>query len=361
MSGMTVHHALLSRIEDSTDDKWIHILPAGRFRASHGDPRPKKPKEGWLLEAEHAAELIAQFEALNRDLVIDYEHQTYKGSAAPAAGWITKLEWREGSGLWGQVKWTERARALIKADEYRYLSPVFIAHETTGVVERLFNAGLTNNPALDRLEPVAAEQQTEEVESMDKLLASLGLKPGTTEEEALAHVGQAKLAACAALGLNAETATLTDATAKMVALSTQATNPDPTKYVALSVMQSAQQELQGQVAALTQELGDLKTADSKAKVVQLVAEGQKAGKLTKAQETWALELGGSNLTALESYLKTTPANPALGGQQQTGSDGVPSDADSSSVALTAVHKDAAKQLGLSEEAYAKNLNVKGDQ
>ncbi|WP_438805125.1 phage protease [Sodalis sp. (in: enterobacteria)] len=48
------------------------------------------------------------------------------GQPAPAAGWYSQLEWVEGLGLFAvDVEWTERARTLIAAGEYRFVSPLF--------------------------------------------------------------------------------------------------------------------------------------------------------------------------------------------------------------------------------------------
>ena len=66
------------------------------------------------------------------DLPIDYEHQTLGGTysspngQAPAAGWIKSLRSEPGIGLLAEIEWTEQARKMIAAKEYRYLSPVAI-------------------------------------------------------------------------------------------------------------------------------------------------------------------------------------------------------------------------------------------
>jgi phage I-like protein len=112
--------------------------------------------------------------------VVDYEHQTLlaaqNGHPAPAAGWFSKLEWRE-SGLFAiDVEWTERATQMIEGGEYKYISPVFAYDKKTGKVLRLLHAALTNNPALDGMDAVAASQyqllNTEKL-SMNELLEQL--------------------------------------------------------------------------------------------------------------------------------------------------------------------------------------------
>ncbi|MCW5597794.1 MAG: hypothetical protein KIT59_01570 [Nitrosomonas sp.] len=112
--------------------------------------------------------------------MVDYEHQTLlaaqNGQPAPAAGWFGKLAWRE-SGLFAvDVEWTGRASQMIEGGECRYISPVFAYDKKTGKVKRLLHAALTNNPALDGMDAVAASQyqllNTEKL-SMNELLEQL--------------------------------------------------------------------------------------------------------------------------------------------------------------------------------------------
>lgn len=137
----------------STAPTTFRILPAGMFRATDGRPATLP---GWKVDAQIAAQLIAAIHAQANDLVIDYEHQSTQspanGQPAPAAGWFKRLEWREGDGLYVMdARWTERARAMIEAGEYRYLSPVFQFDGATGAVTRLHSLALTNTPALNGL------------------------------------------------------------------------------------------------------------------------------------------------------------------------------------------------------------------
>ena len=74
------------------------------------------------------------------------------------------------------VEWTERATQMIEGGEYRYISPVFAYDKKTGKVKWLLHAALTNNPALDGMDAVAASQyqllNTEKL-SMNELLEQL--------------------------------------------------------------------------------------------------------------------------------------------------------------------------------------------
>ena len=134
----------------------IRILPAGIFRSNDGRPAGLP---GWKIDANIAMRIIAET-SVRDDLAIDYDHQSLltkqNGQPAPTAGWFRQLVWREGEGLFAvDVKWTDKARAMLAAGEYRYISPVFSFSSVTGQVERLFGAGLTNNPGLTGLTDLA--------------------------------------------------------------------------------------------------------------------------------------------------------------------------------------------------------------
>lgn len=52
-----------------------------------------------------ADEILADFAKRGKDGIIDYEHQTLKGTEAPAAGWIKSLV-KTAAGLAAKVDWT---------------------------------------------------------------------------------------------------------------------------------------------------------------------------------------------------------------------------------------------------------------
>ncbi|MBB2775052.1 UNVERIFIED_ORG: phage I-like protein [Comamonas terrigena] len=140
----------------------VRILPAGKFRAKDGRPGTSQSSiTDWYLDATLAANVIAQFARLSSAVVIDFEHQTLQkeknGQPAPAAGWFSGLEWREGDGLFmTQVEWTPTARQMILGKAYRHLSPVFRFDPHTGNVLSLHSVALTNDPALVGLVDLAA-------------------------------------------------------------------------------------------------------------------------------------------------------------------------------------------------------------
>lgn len=133
------------------------LLPPGEFRARDGRPADVA---AWRLDAGIAAACVARGNARKTPFLIDYEHQSLRceqnGQPAPAAGWFAGLRWVEAAGLFTVgLSWTERARRMLDAREYRFQSPVF-AYDKTGAVLEIISAALTNTPALDGLPDAAA-------------------------------------------------------------------------------------------------------------------------------------------------------------------------------------------------------------
>jgi len=113
-------------------------------------------RKGDFIVDEAGAELVLKnFREHGVDMVIDYEHQSLGGEfsspsgKAPAAGWIRRLEISPGFGIYGEVDWTDEARGMIRAKEYRYLSPVAVLTKTDRRVTKFNSVGLTNTPAID--------------------------------------------------------------------------------------------------------------------------------------------------------------------------------------------------------------------
>lgn len=287
----------------------VRLIPAGEFRAWDGRPTDCP---AWVMEAADGERCVAAMAARASASVIDYEHATLhakqNGGKAPAAGWYQALEWRP-DGLWAvRIDWTALAAAHIAAREYRYISPVFAYDKTSGRVQQLLHAALTNDPGLDGLTDLAAlaagllsplnhPQGTAMNDLLKKLLAALGLQESATESEALAALAALKTTA-----------------ASVAALAAQAAHPDPARFVpiaTLTALQAEHADLQGRLAALTAEVNS-------GKVEQVVAEGLAAGKLTPATETWARALGAKDLAQLTAFLAAAPVVVSPGQTQSGG-------------------------------------------
>lgn len=311
----------------------IQLFPAGTFSARDGRPgniRGCKAR-AWRLTAEDAAALIARWKQQSTALVVDYEHQTQhaaaNGQPAPAAGWITSLEWEDGRGLYASVTWTDKARDHIRAGEYRYISPVFSFDRESGAIFRLHSAALTNTPALDGMDAASATLVTnKEPHSMNSILAALGL-PETADEAAA-------LAALTALKNEKDSA-----------LAAARAEPDPQKYVAMSTFSSLQQE----AASLRAELDKMKAEANAAALAGEIEAALKDGRLTAATKSWAEELAQKNPDTLKTFLKSQPPLEALT-RTQTG--GKPP-AGSTPAALSEEERYVCSQLGISPEDYTK--------
>jgi phage I-like protein len=343
--------------------KDVQLLPAGEFRSIDGRP---KDVAAWRIDDAIAQRVIAVLSRRTNDLVIDYEHQTlYKeknGQPAPAAGWFSgsRLEWREGAGLFAcDVDWTARAAGHIESREYKYISPVF-AYNKKGEIVTILHVALTNDPALDGLGELAVaaatllltDENEKESLSMDleELLSNvrwmLNLPTLATQEEIAAELQKAvdKIKAgnpeTAAAGFNL--AELVQARNTQIAALTSAV-PDPAKYVPISTMQTMQE----QIATLTAQING-KTVDD------LVEVALSAGKLLPAQESWARDLGKSNLAALTSYLDTAQPVAALSGIQ---SGGKSPDAETGTGGLSDEQLAVCTQMGISKEDFLETLKA----
>jgi len=330
----------------------LRLLPAGRFKARDG--RPHEVPEGWLIDADVAARLIARANLRSDDAVIDYEHQTLysekNGQPAPAAGWFSpkSLEWRA-DGLYAtDVRWTATAELSIAQDEYRYLSPVIEYNPSTGEVLGVAMAAITNYAAVDGLDGLAqraalkfnfSNHPQEHDVNREQLIALLGLAEDATDEQITAALTDMKAKSAEAVEAAAEVEALKTQVAALKATPNHKA-PDPAKYAPVGV-----------VEALKADLAALKAEQVNAQVTALVDEALADGKLLPAQKDWATDLGNGNLAALKSYLAATPAIAALSGTQTGGQ--APAGAEGRDVTLQPGEVVVMKQLGLSKEAYLK--------
>lgn len=315
----------------------IQLLPAGQFRAADGRPFDAP---FWRMDETNASMVVARALAKTNRLVLDYEHQTlnaeWNGQPAPAAGWFKALEFRPGIGLFAtDVEWTARASEYIAAGEYKYISPVFTYLPDTGEVLEIKNAALTNFPALDGMTELLSRAaaryateypQQEEVPVNEEQLKLLGLAKDATAEQVTA--------ALTALKSKAD-----DAETRIAALTAQAGQVDPAKYVPVKVVE----DMRGEIAALSAKI----TGDE---VDSLVKTGLVDGRLLPAQEQWARDLGTSNIAALKGYLASAQPIAALRSGQTSGKApaGEPGALDDDALAVC-------RQMGIAPDDYKKTM------
>lgn len=129
-------------------------------------------------------EMIKNFEAGERDVVVDYQHLSLDGGAddARAAGWTKKLVNKGKDGLWAVVEWTKKAAEMIKEKEYRYISPEFHLNYSSKETKKkqgatLLAIALTNRPFLEGMAPVALSERVladiENSASLDEIMSDI--------------------------------------------------------------------------------------------------------------------------------------------------------------------------------------------
>jgi phage I-like protein len=322
----------------------IKLVPAGSFRSCR-DNRPTDVP-AWIMTGADAAPIVAAQAALSSKFLIDYEHQTLHakttGIKAPAAGWSGRLEWREGDGLYAvDMDWNQAALDAIEAKEYRYISPV-IRWNSTGHVTGVLMAALTNYPALDNLNDLAAAAalifSTSPQESamaddlMERLCYLLNLPLTTTPAEMNAELDKLKAMITKEDGSTTSlSALLTAKDTEIAALSAQVgtadMTPDPAKFVPIEVVK----ELSGKLAELSGDTLDMQ-------VEKLIDSGIKTGRIIgDSMKAWAIKMGKKNIAELQGFLDNAQPIAALSGMQTAGK--APAAADPSA----ATTEDAAKQ------------------
>lgn len=247
--------------QDGAPD-WVQLLPAGLIRG----------RDGRTFRLGDGAAVVDASRAGNIDLPIDYEHQVdapaaRKNGPVPAAGWIKELELRA-DGIWGRVEWTETARNMITAREYRFLSPVILHSARDGTVTRLIGVSLVHRPnlalkALSSEEPSMPDPATQ---ALATIAAALGLSACASPEQIVTAINDAR-------------------------------HPDPGKYVPVSA-----------VAALLRERNDHIAMMGQKDAAVRVDEAMHKGYITPAMRDWAVALCAQNPESFDAFVASaTPA------------------------------------------------------
>jgi phage I-like protein len=151
---------------------WLPLVPAGLFQGV----------DGRMWNNSNPDAVVSSF---TKKRPFDVEHSTHikapQGDPAPAAGWITKVENRDGE-IWGYTEWNSKGQAYIDGQEYAFYSPAF-SYLKDGTVIALQSVGLTNDPNLD----VPALNHKEETAMPLALVIrqALGLGENATEQDAV--------------------------------------------------------------------------------------------------------------------------------------------------------------------------------
>lgn len=174
----------------------VHIFPDGPFRSDDGRPASLTGGEllDWQMNAQVAAALIAALDASGKPILYDYEHNSLYGDSR-AAGWIDKLVYVPGQGLFGHSDWTPDAAEEIVGKVYRYSSPLFVFDPKTGAVKTLLSVALTNNPALGELGAVGLRKHPVLSTTEDAEMANEEVLAALTKERDLLNTQVAALTA----------------------------------------------------------------------------------------------------------------------------------------------------------------------
>lgn len=168
---------------DGVVPEWVQLLPVAKGEVQTFDGRGP-------YHVEDLSAIIQASMAWERGIPIDENHATdlRPGHEAPARGWITELQARDG-GLWGRVEWTPFGRRLVKSKAYRGISPVLMVDpKDKRTVKLIPRASLVNVPNLRGLAALNTEE-TGLMEGMSKIAEKLGLGSDASLEQILAKIG----------------------------------------------------------------------------------------------------------------------------------------------------------------------------
>lgn len=223
----------------------VLLAPWGQVESTNGS---------FVLDDESARLAVEAFAEHATDLPIDYEHQTLGGTysspsgQAPAAGWIKRLIAESGVGLLAEIEWTDQAKQMLAAKEYRYLSPVAIIRKCDRKLVAIHSAALTNKPAIVGMRPIVNRSEVQWNEASEEpltlLKSELDLPPDAAPQQVL--------------------------------------------------------------VAASQRLLDLERESKQRHVEERIREAMRAGKLVEAQRAWAEALVAQEGELFDEWLRTAP-------------------------------------------------------
>lgn len=310
---------------DGLVPEWVQILPPGPEVVG-------EDSRGWWLR--HPDQVLAALQRRARPLVIDWEHATElrapAGLDAPAAGWVTEYEMRDGM-IFGKSEWTARAAQQIANREYLYLSPVLLYQKDNREIVGVTSIGLTNQPNL----PLKALNREESPMPLPAaLLQALDLPEAAPDSDVVTAVTAIKTRLAT---VNAELATALN----------RAATPPLEKFVprgdydaALARASNAEQQLQ-----------TLQTQQRAEQVDALIQKALTAGQITPATQDYykAMCQTEGGIAEFEKFIAKAPA--VIGGESGLG--GKPP--GSPSGALTDTQKAICQSMGINPADYAKNI------
>ena len=353
-----------SEVNEQGISERVMVMPDGYFKSHDGRPFDV-PANAWLLDQAAFELLKSTASTRTNDYHFDYEHQTLhaeeNGKPAPASGWFnpSDLEYVPGEGLFAlNVRWTPSARAHLKNDEYRFISPVFHYDKQTGRPTKLRHFALTNDPAVDGMDKVAV---------LKSALTNTKTNPDNGDTPMNAAQKLLSLLGVTVDGDNVTDADYTQATTALTALKTKADEADTLTtqlsnandaVAALKANSPTEVNLAKYVPveiynALHTEMVALKSTSDNQTVEQEINKAKQDGRVITSEEEYLTSLGNQQgIAALKAVLDARSPIASLTAQQTINAP-KPEQNKDGLAALTADEKYAADQLGLSHTAYAK--------
>lgn len=174
---------LAAALDGKAPTEW-RLFAAGEIRTTKGT---------FYFTEESARLVMAAAEAWGNEFSSDYEHAAASGpnaaEGAPASSWYD-LEIRQtsaGPELWAtNIQWTDRARQMIEAGEYRYISPTFY-YDSAGQITGYLNFALTNLPATIGMDQLIAASMTFPAAARARI-AKLGISIDQLVQDLLAQI-----------------------------------------------------------------------------------------------------------------------------------------------------------------------------
>ena len=284
-----------------------------------------------------ADRIIADFAKRGKELVIDYDHATVNGGEAPAAGWIEKLEKRDG-GLVAKVSWTAKASERLGSREYRYHSPVIFFDPKTGRPASLHSVALTNHPAFHGYEPLVADDNKTKENPMNEHLRKLAESLGIAVPFADGAPDEAATAKAIADRIGGDTAKAAAADAFLKAHNAK-TFDDMEGQIKGMVPASEKAELEKKLAAIEAEKAVAKAFDD--------------GKLVEAQRAWALEYAAKDPKAFADFVAAAPKAAPLPASQVAAGTPPKSDDAGKTIAFSDADKEILRRMGVKPEDIKK--------
>lgn len=272
-------------------------------------------KEGWteiegegkyLIDAKSYEILSGYISKRGIDIVFDYEHQTIKGSKAPAAGWIKEYRYTEGRGIEARVEWSDEAAEYILKKEYRYFSQVFGVRKSDSRMIALHSVALTNTPKTNNLTPILAKlgedfaKKEEDMDLLKKLIKALGLAEDASESDVLSAIKKI---------MNKKPEKPKEVVAKDVLDALDLKEESDTSTVVASIHALKQTDKtvvsREEFDKVTKQLADRDAGE-------VVAKAGAEGKITPDQTKWATEYATRDLEGFKTFVAKAPVVVPVG-------------------------------------------------